>query len=154
MQHVNDTSSIEADIVVVGAGFAGITAARELKRAGKTVALLEARPRIGGRSLSHPIGDGKIVELGCEHLGRPDSVCAQTARSVGIDTYKQYDYGHKMTDDDGKLVRWKGAIPKANPVVLADFGQAVLRLERMRREVPEEAPWQSPRARQWDGETM
>lgn len=154
MQHISDAPSLEADVIVVGAGFAGITASRELKRAGKTVAVLEARSRIGGRSLSQPIGDGKIVELGCEHLGRPDSITAATARDVGADIYKQYDRGHKLTDDGRKLLRWKGAIPRASPLVLADFGQAVLRLERMRREVPEQAPWQAPHAGQWDSETM
>ncbi|MDQ2838439.1 MAG: FAD-dependent oxidoreductase [Actinomycetota bacterium] len=139
---------------MVGAGFAGISAARELKRAGKTVALLEARSRLGGRSLSQSIGDGKVVELGCEFHGQDDSVSAQTARSVGIASHKVYDQGLKLIDNGGKLARWKGAIPKVSPLALADFGQAALRIERMRREVPQEAPWQAPHAQQWDNETM
>ncbi|TDD89633.1 FAD-dependent oxidoreductase [Actinomadura darangshiensis] len=145
---------IEADVVVVGAGFAGITAARRLAEAGRTVALLEARSRLGGRALSRPVGDGQVVELGCEFHGQHDSVSAQVARSVGIGSHKVHDTGLKLIGDADGVRRWRGAIPKASPVALADFGQAALRLERMRREVPQEAPWEAPHARRWDYETM
>ncbi|KAA0017028.1 flavin monoamine oxidase family protein [Antrihabitans cavernicola] len=154
MRDITDNPSIEADVVIVGAGFAGITAAREISRAGKTVAVLEARSRIGGRSLSHPIGDGKIVEFGCEHIGRRGAVADEMADAVGISSYKQYDRGYKLTDQHDKLVRWKGQIPRANPITLADYFQAAMRLERMRREVPEETPWDAPHARRWDSETL
>jgi monoamine oxidase len=154
VQEISANPSIEADVVVVGAGFAGVMAARELKAAGRTVALLEARSRLGGRSLSKPIGDGKYVELGCEFHGQDHSVSARTARSVGIGSRKVYDQGERLLDDGTKLIRWKGQLPGLSPVTLLDFGQAALRIERMRREVPEEAPWTAPHARQWDSETM
>lgn len=60
---------LEADVVVVGAGLAGLAAARELERAGTTVAVLEARGRVGGRLLSEPIGDGEHVEVGGQWVG-------------------------------------------------------------------------------------
>src|SRR6185437_478872 len=47
-----------ADVVVVGAGLAGLTAARIVQAAGKKVVVLEARDRVGGRTLNHSIGDG------------------------------------------------------------------------------------------------
>jgi monoamine oxidase len=151
---ISENRSIEADVIIVGAGFAGITAARELKQAGRTVAVLEARGRLGGRSFSRPIGDGKVVELGCEFHGQHDSISAQTARSVGIGSDKVYDQGYRLIDADGKLSRWRGMAPKASPAALVDLGQATLRLERMRREVPQDAPWLAPHAPQWDRETM
>ncbi|MBC3842800.1 FAD-dependent oxidoreductase [Streptacidiphilus sp. 4-A2] len=154
MHDISDNPSIEADVIIIGAGFAGISAARELKQAGKTVAVLEARKRLGGRSLSRPIGDGKVVELGCEFHGQPDSISAVTGRSVGIEAHKVYDEGYRLIDDEGKLSRWKGAAPKVSPAALVDFGQAALRIERMRREVPQEAPWKAPHAVQWDSETI
>lgn len=154
MQEISANPSIEADVIVIGAGFAGISAARELKKAGKTVAVLEARPRLGGRSLSQPIGEGKYVELGCEFPGMDNSVSATTARSVGIGVHKAYDSGYRLLDDGKKMVRWKGQLPGLSPVTLADFGQAALRLEHMRKEVPAEAPWTAPHARQWDSQTM
>ncbi|HMW46249.1 MAG TPA: FAD-dependent oxidoreductase, partial [Solirubrobacterales bacterium] len=55
---------IETEVVVVGAGLAGLSAARELTRRGVVVAVVEARDRVGGRILNEPIGDGEIVELG------------------------------------------------------------------------------------------
>ena len=154
MRDVRENPKIEADVVVVGAGFAGITAASELKRAGRSVALLEARGRLGGRSLSHPIGDGKIVELGCEFHGQPNAVSARTAAALGIGSEKVYDHGYKLIETGSKLTRWKGSIPRISPIALADFGQAALRIERMRREVPEESPWTAPHAARWDSETM
>jgi monoamine oxidase len=153
VRDISENRSAEADVVVIGAGLAGIMAARELKAGGLSVVLLEARSRLGGRAFSQPIGDGKFVELGCE-FHQADSISARTAASVGIGSCKVYDQGWKLIDSGDTISRWKGQIPKASPIVLADFGQAALRLERMRREVPQEAPWRAPHAVRWDSETM
>ncbi|MFF6957795.1 flavin monoamine oxidase family protein [Streptomyces sp. NPDC088197] len=154
MHDISEYPSIEADVIVVGAGFAGITAARELKMAGKSVALLEARSRLGGRSLSKPLGDGKVAELGCEFYGQAGTISHRAAQSVGIKTAKVYDTGYRLIDDGGKMQPWKGMAPKVSAATLLDFGQAALRIERMRREVPQDAPWEAPHATQWDSETM
>jgi monoamine oxidase len=154
MRHIGENPSIEADVIVVGAGFAGITAARELKLAGQSVALLEARPRLGGRSFSREIGDGKVVDLGCEFHGFANRIIRATAKDLGIESYKTFDEGHKLMDWNGNVLRWKGMAPKVGPVALAEFGQAVLRLERMARQVPRDEPWRAPRAAQWDSETI
>lgn len=55
---------LEADVVVVGAGLAGLTAAGRLRAAGRRVVVLEARERIGGRVLDHRLPDGQAIELG------------------------------------------------------------------------------------------
>ena len=141
-------------MIVVGAGFAGITAARELKASGRTVVLLEARNRLGGRSLNHPIGEGEVVDLGAEFYGKRNPIIAEAARSVGVRSYKVYDTGDRLIDHGGKIVRWKGYVPTISPSALVDFGQAVLRIDRMAREIPLEAPWDAPHAAQWDGVTM
>lgn len=53
------------DVIVVGAGFAGATAARDLGESGKRVLVLEARNRVGGRTWAKPVGDGtKKLEMG------------------------------------------------------------------------------------------
>ncbi|WP_188281825.1 flavin monoamine oxidase family protein [Streptomyces sp. CBMA29] len=154
MHDISEYPSIEADVIVVGAGFAGITAARELKMAGKSVALLEARSRLGGRSLSKPLGDGKVAELGCEFYGQAGTISHRAAQSVGIKTAKVYDTGYRLIDDGGTMRPWKGMAPKVSAATLLDFGQAALRIERMRREVPQDAPWEAPHATRWDSETM
>lgn len=53
----------DPDVIVIGGGFAGVTAARELGHAGLRVLLLEARNRLGGRTFALPV-EGEIVELG------------------------------------------------------------------------------------------
>ena len=63
------TEAREADVVVIGAGLAGLAAARALVAAGREVVVLEARDRVGGRTLNHDIGGGKVVELGGAWIG-------------------------------------------------------------------------------------
>jgi monoamine oxidase len=52
------------DVIVVGADLAGLVAARRVTEAGRSVAVLEARDRVGGRVLNQEIGDGQVVEMG------------------------------------------------------------------------------------------
>jgi ribulose 1,5-bisphosphate synthetase/thiazole synthase len=52
-----------ADVIIVGAGVAGLVAARELRRSGRNVRALEARDRVGGRTLSQRVGR-EILDLG------------------------------------------------------------------------------------------
>jgi monoamine oxidase len=70
----------EGDVIVLGAGISGLSAARALAEAGLRVLLLEARDRIGGRVFSQSLAaepDGQVVELGAEFIhGRPPELLA------------------------------------------------------------------------------
>ena len=154
MRDVSEASSLEADTIIVGAGLAGITAARELKAAGQAVCLLEARDRVGGRVANHHLGGGKFVELGAEFFGPRNTIIADTARSLGIESHRTYDDGYRLLELDGRIRRWKGLIPALSPHVLVDVGQVALRLERMARSIPDEAPWNAPNAVAWDSQTF
>ena len=83
----------DVDVVVVGAGFAGLTAARDLVAAGRTVAVLEARDRVGGRVRNQPIGDGKIVEVGGQWVGPTQDRVLALAEDLGVETFPTYDTG-------------------------------------------------------------
>jgi monoamine oxidase len=143
----------EADVVIVGAGFAGLAAARELVARGSSVVILEARERVGGRVLNHDIGDGKVVEVGAQWIGPTQDRLAALAREVGVETFPTYAHGDNVIEYRGSLRRYRGAIPRINPVVLVDIEQAQRRLNRLARRVPLGAPWEAPNAARLDGQT-
>src|SRR5215211_7051246 len=144
----------EVDVAVVGAGFAGIAAARELERQGLSVVVVEARDRVGGRVLNEPIGDGKFVEVGGQWVGPGQDRLYALAREVGVDTYPTYGEGDNLIEFGGNVKRYRGTIPRINPAVLADMAQAQLKLDRLARKVDVEAPWRSPNARTLDSQTF
>jgi monoamine oxidase len=143
-----------ADVLVVGAGLAGLTAARDLMAAGRTVVVLEARDRVGGRVVNQDIGDGKVVEMGGEYAGPTQDRLLAMAAELNVATFPTYDTGKKVLHFNGKRGTYSGAIPRINPLVLADIGRAQARLESMARKVPLDAPWTAPRAEHLDGQTF
>src|SRR4051794_1916527 len=148
------SKSRDADVAVVGAGLAGLVAARDLEAGGASVVLLEARDRVGGRTLNHDIGDGKVVEVGGQWVGPTQHRMLALAREMGVETYPTYDIGENVIEWRGDLVRYTGAIPRINAGTLADVGQAQFRLDRLARRVPLEAPWEAPKAAELDGQTF
>jgi len=72
-------------VVVVGAGLAGLSAARSLTSAGRSVAVLEARDRVGGRVFSSRLSNGAIVELGAEWIMDGDSALRGLADELGVE---------------------------------------------------------------------
>jgi len=144
----------EADVIVVGAGLAGLQAARTLRGRGRDVLLLEARNRVGGRLLNEDIGDGKVVEVGGQWVGPTQHRVMGLIGELGLQTFPTHAAGEDLVEWDGRLVRYSGTIPRISAPVLADVLQAQKRLERMARRVPLEAPWDAPKAHAWDGQTL
>jgi monoamine oxidase len=146
--------SVDTDVVVVGAGLAGLVAARDLIAAGSDVLVLEARDRVGGRVLNEPIGDGKVVEAGGEWIGPTQRRVAELARLLGIETFPTHGEGENLLEWEGRVRRFTGTIPRLSPAGLLDFAQAKVRLEALARTVPVEAPWLAPRAEELDSQTF
>ena len=141
-------------MLVVGAGLAGLTAARDLTAAGRSVLVLEARDRVGGRVVNMDIGDGKVVEMGGQWAGPTQDRVLALAAELGVGTFPTNDTGKKVLHFNGKRGTYSGAIPRINPLVLADIGRAQVRLESLAKTVPTDAPWTAARADQWDGQTF
>ena len=143
----------DADLVVIGAGLAGLSAARAAAAAGASVVVVEARDRVGGRVLNEDIGGGNVVEVGAQWIGPTQDRLAALAAKLGVATFPTYGEGENVIEYRGRLRRYRGTIPRINPVVLLDVERAQRRLNRMARRVPLDAPWEAPDATDLDGQT-
>ncbi|HEY7136247.1 MAG TPA: flavin monoamine oxidase family protein [Acidimicrobiia bacterium] len=146
---------IETETVVVGAGLAGLTAARALMGEDRDVVVLEARDRVGGRTLNHTLSDGTtVVELGGQWIGPTQLRMERLVAELGLETFPTFNEGEHVLRFGDTQARYRGTIPRISPLVLADMAQAQTRFDRMARRVPLEAPWAAPRAEQWDAQTF
>jgi monoamine oxidase len=144
----------EADVIVVGAGLAGLTAARQLVAAGRSVLVLEARDRVGGRTVNASIGAGKVTEMGGQWVGPTQERLLALAGELGIETFPTHHEGHNLLDLGGKVRRYKGTIPRLAPHVLLGIQRARRRLRRAAAQVPADAPWRAPKAAELDSVTL
>lgn len=148
-----EASSHTVDVVVVGAGLAGLIAARELVAAGHSVAVLEARDRVGGRTLNHDLGDGQVVEAGGQFVGPTQNHVLALADELGITTFPSHDEGASVYVHGGRATRYTGDIPP-DLLALPGIGIATARIARLSRQVPLDAPWEAGHARRWDSVTL
>jgi monoamine oxidase len=143
----------DADLAVIGAGLAGLSAARLAAAAGASVVVVEARERVGGRTLNEDIGGGHVVEVGGQWIGPTQDRLAALAGELGVATFPTYGDGQNVIEYGGRLRRYRGTIPRINPLVLIDVERAQRRLNRLSRKVPLDAPWEAPNAAALDAQT-
>ena len=146
---------LSADVAVVGAGLSGLATARAITARGRTAIVLEARDRVGGRVVNGDLGGGEVVELGGQFVGPGQPRLLRLIADLGLSTFPTWSEGRTVAVIDGRRHEWEpGSFPRIGAATLADFGQALIRLDRMAQHVPLEAPWKAPRAREWDGQTL
>lgn len=144
----------EADVVIVGAGLAGLMAAQEIVRAGREVIALEARDRVGGRVLSQEIAPGVTVDLGGQWLGPTQDHAYSLVKALGLELFPTYQAGEHVVFHQGRLKRYQGAIPNIGLRALLDIGRAQKRLDTMAKQIDLHAPWNATHANLWDSITL
>jgi monoamine oxidase len=135
-----------------------LTAARQLAAAGRSVVVLEARERVGGRTLNHPLGGGKVVEVGGEWVGPTQDHMSALAKGLGIETYKTYNDGNNVYYADGTLLPYSASGPLGpvppDPTGGAEAEEAIVLLNQMAATVAVQAPWTAASAVDWDSQTL
>jgi monoamine oxidase len=159
--------AVVVDVVVVGAGLSGLVCARELRRQGLTVQLLEARERSGGRMVGHQSAWGLQLDLGGQWVG------ATHHRLIGL--LEEFGLVRYPTPYDGQgIFHWQGKAHRA--CVEHDFRSSLLlfrpqelglpaddvaealalqaRFAALVEQVPPQAPWLAPDAESLDQTTI
>jgi putrescine oxidase len=143
-------SEITRDVVIVGAGAAGTTAANELRKAGLSVAVLEARDRVGGRLWTDVI-DGAMLELGGQWVSPDQQALIDTIQELGLETYERYREGDSVyVGPTGEVSRFTGEMFPVSAETERVIAEITDRLDAMVAEIDPDRPWAHEHAAEWD----
>src|SRR5215207_5399480 len=141
---------IDTDVVIVGAGATGLTAATELVRAGRRVVVLEARDRVGGRLWTDDI-DGAMLEIGGQWVSPDQDALIETLDELGLETYPRYREGVNIyIGPDGELKRFEGEIFPVPAATEQEIVTLIDKLDALVAEIDPDRPWEHPRAKELD----
>jgi monoamine oxidase len=139
--------------IVIGAGFAGLKAAGDLAAAGKNVRLLEARDRVGGRVMAGELC-GRAIDHGGQWVGPRHKRLLDLGRKFQRETYLQYADGKTILSLDGKRSQFTGEVPKMPVLALVELAMLQRRWNKEMKTLPMGAPWDAPKAKEWDQQTL
>jgi monoamine oxidase len=144
----------DCEALIIGAGYAGLSAARELARAGVDVLVVEARDRVGGRVWTQSTATGALIDHGGQWIGPGQDRLQKLADECGADTFPTFTTGDGVEWRDGNRATYAGLVPTSDPAAAADGIEAIFELDLASREVPLDAPWEAPDARARDEQTL
>lgn len=153
----NAVGELAADFVVIGGGYSGLACARLLRQQGRSVILLEARNRVGGRCVNQRLPapyDRYVVEGGAEFIGPTQDRMYALARELGVQTFPAYNTGMLVDYENGRRTTYTGRIPPGALGGAAEAAVALERLNLMAKEVPLDTPWTATYADRWDKLTV
>jgi monoamine oxidase len=139
------------DVIVVGAGLAGLSAARDLAGAGCDVTVLEARDRPGGRVEQVEIADGRIVQMGGELVGDFHTAYLELIAELGLGTRPSYVAEPGEITYDLVDGTWTGGdMPWLSDAERADGARVVALFAELSGTVDADDPWSHPDAERLD----
>ncbi|WP_278253611.1 flavin monoamine oxidase family protein [Arthrobacter cavernae] len=142
--------NLDRDVVIVGAGPSGLTAARELKKAGLSVAVLEARGRVGGRTWTDTI-DGAMLEIGGQWVSPDQEALMELLGELGLEMYSRYRDGESVyIGADGTRTRYTGDSFPVGDTTKAEMDKLIGILDGLAAEIGPTEPWAHPKARELD----
>ena len=145
---------VDAEVCVVGAGYAGLTAAWRLHEAGVSTVVLEASDRVGGRIWSESRRSGTVIDRGGAWFAPQHDAALSLAREMNVTTYKTWVRGAHLLVDGDRVRRYTGLIPKISPLAIATIALAQLRTDRTAKRVPLDGPWDASGAAELDAQSV
>ncbi|MCE9522429.1 MAG: FAD-dependent oxidoreductase [Alphaproteobacteria bacterium] len=139
------------DAVIAGAGISGLVAARALVRAGKSVLVIEARDRVGGRTWTKE-SNGRHFDLGGQFVGPTQDRALALCKEFGLRITPSAVDGDSLFERERDVLRYQGVLPDTGVPAseLAAFGKTVEAFENLVQEVGALSPWAHPKAHALD----
>ncbi len=137
------------DVVIIGAGLAGLTAAYRLKNAGYEVVVLEARDRVGGRTFNYTLPDGTISEMGGQWIGSTHKAILALAHELNIQIFATYNEGYHLLFSNDKCYRGKEC-----DFLSREIEDAQTQLEELSQGISLECPWKTKAAKWLDSQSI
>ncbi len=141
------------DVLVIGAGLAGLTAASHLVASGLEVQVLEARDRVGGRTFTRRI-HGETIDVGGQWIGPGQERMIALVQELGITTFPTPGTGRHVLDEAGTVSTYSGTVPRLSPLTLLRTQAALSWVEHLVSKVPAGSPWTAEGAEELDSTTV
>lgn len=152
-------NSHNVDVAVIGGGLSGLSAAKNLIEAGKSVVVLEARDRVGGRVLNHQLPNGEALEMGAEFVGPTQDAVIALAKELGLPLYATYNQGNSTFYRNNTRYTYStetsaAGLPPISAEALEQLAAFIQTIDTMAAGLDTTAPWTHPNASVWDSQTF
>lgn len=144
--------SDQVDVAVVGAGLSGLAAAQRLLQRGKSVAVFEARDRVGGRVLNQKLSHGGYTEMGGTFVGPTQDRVLELADELGLETFKEYNEGYNLAFFGDQRLNYSATdpTPPLDNKTVSQITEIIGTIDSLAATVNVEEPWNTPNASSLD----